>query len=108
MFAGMRGIAEEEQGLDVLCQRFTLINCFSYTKVDQHCYKCRECWILSCIDCGKQFEGDAYKQHTSCISEAQKYQGHLFKTSKVVVVMSMISMLRLPPSVPILHMLLVQ
>eukprot|EP00911_Craspedida_sp_UC1_P002522 UC1_evm1s1873 len=31
------------------------------------------------MDCGKDFEGDAYKSHTSCISEAQKYQGSLFQ-----------------------------
>jgi cell growth-regulating nucleolar protein len=31
--------------------------------------------VLSCIDCGKDFYGDEYKAHDSCISEAEKYQG---------------------------------
>ena len=49
-------------------------------KVEQHYMKqCRSCEVVSCIDCGKDFPGDSYMQHTSCISEAQKYQGHLYK-----------------------------
>jgi len=40
---------------------------------------CRSCSVLSCIDCGVDFPGDAYVSHTSCISEAEKYQGHLFQ-----------------------------
>lgn len=35
--------------------------------------KCRNCEVLTCIDCHKDFPGDAYKQHTSCISEEEKY-----------------------------------
>lgn len=37
--------------------------------------KCRGCQVLSCIDCGKDFWGDDYKQHIKCISEDQKYGG---------------------------------
>ena len=44
--------------------------------------QCRSCSVLSCIDCGKDFPGDAYKSHTSCISEAEKYQGHLYKAKE--------------------------
>ncbi|XP_066927221.1 cell growth-regulating nucleolar protein-like isoform X1 [Clytia hemisphaerica] len=40
---------------------------------------CRNCSVLSCIDCGVDFPGDAYVSHTSCISEAEKYQGHLYQ-----------------------------
>ena len=40
---------------------------------------CRNCSVLSCIDCGVDFPGDAYISHTSCISEAEKYQGHLYQ-----------------------------
>lgn len=40
---------------------------------------CRQCEVLSCIDCGKDFHGDEYSKHTSCISEAEKYQGKLFQ-----------------------------
>ena len=32
----------------------------------------------SCMDCGKIFPGTSYTKHTSCISEAEKYQGHLY------------------------------
>lgn len=48
-------------------------------KVDAHCQKCRSCWVLVCVDCNKEFEGDAFRAHTSCISEAEKYQGALFR-----------------------------
>lgn len=47
-------------------------------KVDEHSWKCRGCWILSCMDCNKRFEGEAYKEHTTCVTEAERYQGHLY------------------------------
>ena len=34
------------------------------------------------MDCGKDFYGDEYAAHTSCISEAEKYQGALFTGEK--------------------------
>ena len=41
--------------------------------------ECHDCNVLSCIDCGKDFHGDEYTGHTSCITEAEKYQGKLYK-----------------------------
>jgi len=41
--------------------------------------QCRNCSVLSCIDCGVDFPGDSYINHTSCITEAEKYQGHLYQ-----------------------------
>ena len=43
--------------------------------------ECPTCEILSCMDCGQDFYGDAYANHTKCISEAEKYQGSLYKES---------------------------
>lgn len=43
---------------------------------------CRNCSVLSCIDCGKDFPGDTYADHTSCISEAEKYQGNLYQAKE--------------------------
>ncbi|KAJ9096721.1 hypothetical protein QFC21_004991 [Naganishia friedmannii] len=41
------------------------------------------CWAtFSCIDCSTTFHGTDYKSHTSCISEAEKYQGALYKGKK--------------------------
>ncbi|GHJ88114.1 hypothetical protein NliqN6_4516 [Naganishia liquefaciens] len=41
------------------------------------------CWsTFSCIDCSTTFHGTDYKSHTSCISEAEKYQGALYKGKK--------------------------
>lgn len=34
-------------------------------------------------DCSTTFNGQEYKTHTSCISEAEKYQGALYKGKKV-------------------------
>ncbi|XP_063767177.1 cell growth-regulating nucleolar protein isoform X2 [Eleginops maclovinus] len=44
-------------------------------QVDKHVNMCRGCQVLSCIDCGKDFWGDDYKNHVKCISEDQKYGG---------------------------------
>ncbi|XP_046947542.1 cell growth-regulating nucleolar protein [Lynx rufus] len=44
-------------------------------QVEKHVAVCRNCECLSCIDCGKDFWGDDYKNHVKCISEEQKYGG---------------------------------
>ncbi|XP_045852867.1 cell growth-regulating nucleolar protein [Meles meles] len=44
-------------------------------QVEKHVAICRNCECLSCIDCGKDFWGDDYKNHVKCISEEQKYGG---------------------------------
>ncbi|KAM3877914.1 cell growth-regulating nucleolar protein [Diretmus argenteus] len=44
-------------------------------QVDKHVNMCRGCQVLSCIDCGKDFWGEDYKNHVKCISEDQKYGG---------------------------------
>ncbi|XP_052005460.1 cell growth-regulating nucleolar protein-like [Xyrauchen texanus] len=48
-------------------------------QVEKHVLKCRGCQVLSCIDCGKDFGGDDYKNHNKCISEDQKYGGKDFQ-----------------------------
>lgn len=49
---------------------------------EKHYYRCPEAYY-TCIDCSKTFEdGVSYKQHTSCISEDEKYQKALFKRNK--------------------------
>ncbi|KAK2891410.1 hypothetical protein Q8A67_014053 [Cirrhinus molitorella] len=61
---------------------FTCASCGGTVKkaqVEQHMIRCRSCQVLSCIDCGKDFRGDEYKEHIKCISEDQKYGGKDFK-----------------------------
>ncbi|XP_067038487.1 cell growth-regulating nucleolar protein-like isoform X2 [Acropora muricata] len=49
-------------------------------QVEKHYqFECRDCNELSCIDCGQDFYGEEYASHTTCISEAEKYQGKLYK-----------------------------
>uniref|UniRef100_H3C118 Cell growth-regulating nucleolar protein n=1 Tax=Tetraodon nigroviridis TaxID=99883 RepID=H3C118_TETNG len=48
-------------------------------QVENHVNICRKCQVLSCIDCGKDFWGDDYKNHNKCISEDQKYGGKGFE-----------------------------
>ncbi|KAJ8382286.1 hypothetical protein SKAU_G00030640 [Synaphobranchus kaupii] len=48
-------------------------------QVEKHVNICRGCETLSCIDCGKDFWGDDYKNHLKCISEDQKYGGKGFE-----------------------------
>ncbi|NWW61853.1 LYAR protein, partial [Ifrita kowaldi] len=53
-------------------------------QVEKHVNICRNCQCLSCMDCGKDFWGDDYKEHVKCVSEDQKYGGKGFeaKTNK--------------------------
>jgi len=50
-------------------------------KLDPHR---NQCWnaTFTCLDCMVHFEGTSYRSHTSCMSEAQKYQGHLYRPEK--------------------------
>ncbi|XP_064367506.1 cell growth-regulating nucleolar protein isoform X2 [Dromaius novaehollandiae] len=48
-------------------------------QVEKHVNICRSCQCLSCMDCGKDFWGDDYKDHVKCISEDQKYGGKDFE-----------------------------
>lgn len=56
----------------------TLFAYLGGVQVDKHTLKCRSCWVLTCVDCSKDFKGEEYRTHTSCISEAEKYQGNTF------------------------------
>ncbi|KGO41871.1 Zinc finger, C2H2, LYAR-type [Penicillium expansum] len=47
-------------------------------KLDPHRGQCRGA-SFTCIDCMVHFYGLEYRAHTSCMSEAQKYQGALYK-----------------------------
>ncbi|KAJ1733592.1 hypothetical protein LPJ61_001484 [Coemansia biformis] len=47
-------------------------------KLDPHAQRCRNA-SFSCIDCNVDFAGTTYRQHTSCISETEKYQGKMKK-----------------------------
>ncbi|KAK7692388.1 hypothetical protein QCA50_004013 [Cerrena zonata] len=50
-------------------------------KLDQHRGKCNS--TFTCIDCFTTFNGPSeYKGHTSCITEAEKYQKSLYKGPK--------------------------
>jgi len=55
-------------------------NTVKKTQVEKHYTTvCRGCSVLSCLDCGVDFPGDAYLAHTSCVTEAEKYQGNLYQ-----------------------------
>ncbi|KAJ2712875.1 hypothetical protein H4R19_002532 [Coemansia spiralis] len=47
-------------------------------KLDPHAQRCRNA-SFTCIDCNVDFVGTTYRQHTSCISEAEKYTGKMKK-----------------------------
>jgi cell growth-regulating nucleolar protein len=50
-------------------------------KLDQHSQRCYGAYF-SCIDCSVTFQGIEYRNHTSCISEAEKYEKALYKGPK--------------------------
>ncbi|KAK1143617.1 hypothetical protein N8T08_006227 [Aspergillus melleus] len=47
-------------------------------KLDPHRNQCRGA-TFTCIDCMVHFQGTQYRAHTSCMTEAQKYEGALYK-----------------------------
>ncbi|KAJ2779918.1 hypothetical protein H4R18_003733 [Coemansia javaensis] len=49
-------------------------------KLDAHAQRCRNA-SFSCIDCGVDFAGTSYRQHTSCMTEVEKYQGKMKTTA---------------------------
>lgn len=51
-------------------------------QVDKHAMKCAGCWAVTCVDCSVTFPDNEYATHTSCVSEAQKYEGSLYKGKK--------------------------
>lgn len=50
-------------------------------KVAAHLLHCRSSWV-TCIDCCKKFAWNEFEAHTTCVSEAQKYQGNLFQAKE--------------------------
>ncbi|KAF2663120.1 hypothetical protein BT63DRAFT_461638 [Microthyrium microscopicum] len=63
---------------------FSCENCgdvLTKKKLDSHRGQCRGA-SFTCIDCMVHFHATEYRSHTSCISEAQKYQGALYKEKK--------------------------
>lgn len=49
-------------------------------KANQHAQRCKD--SLTCIDCSKTFSNGSWQSHNSCISEAEAYQGALYKPTK--------------------------
>ena len=50
-------------------------------KLDTHFQRCRNAQF-SCIDCNKTFHGTQYRTHTTCITEAEKYQKSVYQPPK--------------------------
>jgi len=51
-------------------------------KVDAHASRCYKCVSVSCVDCSVSFWGDDYRLHTSCITEAERYEKTAAKPKK--------------------------
>ncbi|CAH7667260.1 expressed protein [Phakopsora pachyrhizi] len=50
-------------------------------KLDAHSFRCKA--SVTCLDCSTTFpDSNAWKSHTSCISEAQKYEKTVYKPPK--------------------------
>lgn len=50
-------------------------------KLGQHQQRCRGAYF-TCIDCSTTFQNNDHDKHTSCISEAEKYEKGLYKGKK--------------------------
>eukprot|EP00978_Attheya_sp_CCMP212_P026927 scaffold89529_cov56-Attheya_sp.AAC.6 len=52
-------------------------------QVDAHVYKCRDgCASVSCVDCSVAFYGDDFRAHTSCVTEAERYEKTVYRGPK--------------------------
>jgi cell growth-regulating nucleolar protein len=47
-------------------------------QVEKHGQRCRQCRV-TCVDCSRTFTLGEYGAHTSCVSEAEKYEKSLYK-----------------------------
>ncbi|KRZ63428.1 Cell growth-regulating nucleolar protein [Trichinella nativa] len=57
---------------------FTCNGCGESVKkvqVVRHRMRCRRSYVVSCMDCGRDFQGEEYNTHKKCISEEAKYSG---------------------------------
>ena len=51
-------------------------------KVEGHGHSCHSD-SFSCVDCNKIFDLQTFKDHKTCITEEEKYQGKLYNPKKV-------------------------
>lgn len=52
-------------------------------KVEQHAWSCGN-YSVSCVDCSVSFPENEFKNHSQCVTEAEKYQGKLYKPKKAI------------------------
>ncbi|KAI8059063.1 uncharacterized protein B0P05DRAFT_558936 [Gilbertella persicaria] len=52
-------------------------------KLNQHGGRCHA--TFTCIDCSVTFQGNSYQSHTSCMTEAQKFQKHVYQNKNAPV-----------------------
>lgn len=71
----------QTQWLTTICATQNCGDVLTKKKLDPHRNQCRGA-SYTCIDCMVHFHGTDYRAHTSCMSEAQKYQGHLYRGDK--------------------------
>ncbi|KAI2494946.1 hypothetical protein MHU86_19591 [Fragilaria crotonensis] len=48
-------------------------------QVDAHAARCRSCASVSCADCAVHFFGDDYRTHTTCMTEAERYEKSVYR-----------------------------
>lgn len=70
-----------QQWLTTTCAPQNCGDVLTKKKLDPHRNQCRGA-TFTCLDCMVHFWGTEYRAHTSCMSEAQKYQGHLYRGDK--------------------------
>jgi cell growth-regulating nucleolar protein len=56
-------------------------------KLDQHFNRCPQAQY-SCIDCSKTFYDTSYRQHSSCVTETEKYQKNYLKKNVAMPVVN--------------------
>jgi len=49
------------------------------SKIDEHAQRCNSCYSVSCVDCHISFYGDDYRSHTTCVSEAERYEKSMYR-----------------------------
>ena len=51
-------------------------------QIERHCYRCRNAYAFTCVECSMTFEGMQYKEHNQCMTEVEKFQGKFLERQR--------------------------
>eukprot|EP00518_Triparma_eleuthera_P001195 CAMPEP_0182456666 /NCGR_PEP_ID=MMETSP1319-20130603/2454_1 /TAXON_ID=172717 /ORGANISM="Bolidomonas pacifica, Strain RCC208" /LENGTH=81 /DNA_ID=CAMNT_0024654973 /DNA_START=159 /DNA_END=401 /DNA_ORIENTATION=+ len=49
------------------------------SSLSSHIRRCPSCTSVTCVDCNVTFYGDDWRSHTSCVTEAERYERTVYR-----------------------------